>query len=444
MTGTLTGQPARGTSIEHGDAIARLRGLVDPKTGVVGEVRLLSLTERDPVVFMAHAAPASTVPITGLEAANRGAACSAVPERAVIRAVGESVERYCSAIFDVEELRLASMEELGSGGERYVAPGDVYPFTAAQYDEPGFPYRSMAGRRLRWVPGRPVGGDELVWLPAGCVYVPYLFDAAVEPFTHMPISTGLAAGPDRDGCIAKGLLEILERDALMIVWYARLRTPRIDPASCRGISRQIDALLRAPRGERSRWCLNVLTLDVDVPVISASLIDDADPPLTSFGISADPDPERALLLALEEALLTRVLVNRSDLPSAGVPESSIRTLRDHLVAHASSAALRERMRFLTDEGPVVGFREWAARLPGTSPVAALAAAGYESFWTDVTTPDVAEHGLWTTRAIVPGMQPLDNDHRHRFLGGRRLLDVPARMGRPLTLDDLNPDPHPFP
>ncbi len=431
-------------SAGYAAALGRLGGLVDSKTGIIREVQVLSLSENDPYVFMAYAHPSSTVPLNGIAAANRGAACSDVKERAVIRACGEAVERYCSAFFDFDDMCLASETQLLAASERFVSPRDVYPFDPAQYEQESFPYQSTEGRSLRWVAGRPVTAEGRVWLPAGCVYVPYLFEEEVEPFTHMPISTGLATGPDRGRCIEKGLLEILERDALMIVWYARLSTPRLDPESCRGVSPHVDALLDAPRFGRSRWYLNVLTLDVDVPIVSASLIDDADPPLTSFGIAADPDPVNALRLALEEALLTRVLVNRTKLPEPPSDYSSIRTLRDHLFAHAASSTLRDRMRFLTDEGPEISFAAWCSRGTSCPASQALQAAGHDAFWVDVTPPDIAEQGLWTTRAIVPGMQPLDNDHRHRFVGGRRLTEVPAAMGRPVTLASLNTDPHPFP
>lgn len=431
-------------SAGYAEALGRLSGMVDAKTGIIRDVQMLSLSEADPWIFMAYAEPSSTVPLTGVAAANRGAACSDVKERAIVRACGEAVERYCSAVFELDAMRLASEDELRAAGQRFVSPTEVYPFLPSQYDADDFPYQSPKGRALRWVSGRAIHGEGQVWLPSGCVFVPYLFQEGIEPFTHMPISTGLAAGPDPALCIEKGLLEILERDALMIVWHARLSTPRLDPESCRGVSHHVDRLLDAPRYGRGRWHLNVLTLDVNVPVVSAALIDEADPPLTSFGIAANQDPATALRLALEEALLTRVLVNRSEIPESTSDFSSVRTLRDHLYAHAGSSMLRENMRFLTDDGPLVSFTDWRAR--GTFPSAseALLAAGYEAYWTDVTPLDVAEHGLYTIRTIVPGMQPLDNDHRHRFLGGRRLLEVPAAMGRPVVQADLNPDPHPFP
>lgn len=431
----------------YAEALAAFAPLVDERTGLIRSVEVLRLDLRDPEVYMASAEPCDTIPLTGIAAANRGAACSTTPERAIVRACGESIERYCSAFFDPRALRFASEEELSALGERFVSVHDVYPFAEWQYESKGFPYEHVGNRRLRWVPGTSAHTGDTVWLPASCVYVPYLFDSAVEPFTHMPISTGLAAGPTLDACIDKGILEILERDALMLVWYGRIPVVRIDVSSCRGRSAAVDQLLAAQRPGGPTWYLSLLTLDVDVPVIGAVLIDPAARPLTSFGISADCDPERALLLALEEAALTRVLLHRSDeLKDPDYVHESYETLRGHLLAHASSAVLRKRLRFITDDGPLIGFDELVARerAKETTLERRVRAHGSEPVWVDVTTDDVADFSLRVARTIIAGMQPLDNDHRYRYLGGRRLLSVPRHFGGAVTLAELNPDPHPFP
>ena len=275
-----------------------------------------------------------------------------------------------------------------------------------------------------------------------------LFNVAVEPFTHMPISTGLAAGTSVESCTRKGILEIIERDALMIVWYSRLSVPRIDPQSCWGLSPETDALLSVAKEGGATWYINLLTLDIDVPVVSAALINPGSPPLTSFGISADPDPARALLLALEEASLTRMLLNRSQeiLANQNYVHDRLVTLHDHLMAHATSGTLRQSLRFLTDTGAWSRFEDIQKRWSGgTSLGQKLSAVGLEAIWVDVTTPDVRDFGFHVLRTVIPGMQPLDNDHRYRYLGGRRLTSVPTGLGYPqLRREALNCDPHPFP
>ena len=66
---------------------------------------------------------------------------------------------------------------------------------------------------------------------------------------------------------------------------------------------------------------------------------------------------------------------------------------------------------------------------------------------DLTTPDVKEIGLKVVRVLMPGLQPLHGDHRYPFLGGKRLYDVPCKVGlrdSPIGESDIFSLPHPFP
>jgi ribosomal protein S12 methylthiotransferase accessory factor len=77
----------------------------------------------------------------------------------------------------------------------------------------------------------------------------------------------------------------------------------------------------------------------------------------------------------------------------------------------------------------------------------VATRGLDVIAVDLTTPDIDDVGFKVVRAVIPGLQPLDIDHRHRHLGGRRLAEVPWRMGlanAPVGEDAFNPHPHPFP
>jgi ribosomal protein S12 methylthiotransferase accessory factor len=59
---------------------------------------------------------------------------------------------------------------------------------------------------------------------------------------------------------------------------------------------------------------------------------------------------------------------------------------------------------------------------------------------------VAETGFRVVKVFIPGMQQIEGDHTHRLLGGRRLFEVPRRLGYPAAahIAELNPDPHPYP
>ena len=65
---------------------------------------------------------------------------------------------------------------------------------------------------------------------------------------------------------------------------------------------------------------------------------------------------------------------------------------------------------------------------------------------DVTTPDVRELGFVVVRAIVPGYHPLALGFQCRARGGRRLYEVPQKLGhKGITRESgENPFPHPYP
>lgn len=430
------------------EALASFSALVDEKVGLIRAVELVRLNDGDPAVFLAHALPGDTRALRANKAANVGAACATSLGRAVLRACGESIERYCSAFWDPENLIHASSRQLASQRRRHVLPSELYPFSQAQYRQSSFPFRKVSPTQpIVWVLGETLDGNQAL-IPASCVYVPYVFDPAKEPFTHMPISTGLAAERCRSACIEKGICEILERDALMIAWLNQWPAPRISVESCLGMSAETDELLDAGTATGSQWHLSYLTLDVDVPIIASMLISEAGLPLTSFGISADPNPLSALRGALEEALLTRLLINRSSLKPAAPSDldpSSVRSLRDHLMVHASSEFLREHLRFMTESGEIRDFADIASGASMAPASACCREQGLEPIWAEVTTPDVADLGFYVVRTVIPSAQPLDNDHLHRHLGGRRLHEVPERLGWAIRpVEQLNPHPHPFP
>jgi ribosomal protein S12 methylthiotransferase accessory factor len=67
---------------------------------------------------------------------------------------------------------------------------------------------------------------------------------------------------------------------------------------------------------------------------------------------------------------------------------------------------------------------------------------------DQTTPEMIRNGLHCVKVLIPGMLPMTfGHHLTRLTGLERVLRVPMELGyakQPLTLEQLNPHPHPFP
>jgi len=72
--------------------------------------------------------------------------------------------------------------------------------------------------------------------------------------------------------------------------------------------------------------------------------------------------------------------------------------------------------------------------------------GHRVLLADVTSEDVGDLGLRVVRALIPGFHPLILGHKIRALGGRRLWEVPQKLGYPgvTRAKGDNPAPHPYP
>jgi ribosomal protein S12 methylthiotransferase accessory factor len=430
----------------------RATRFVSDRVGVISEVVFIETTPEEPAVYWARSYPAEFGSLAGRTALNAGNATSIDPNRAIMKAVGETIERYCSAFYDDQEMILGTYEDVSG---KALVPEDFALFSALQYSRPNFPFTAFTRRTpVRWVSGHSLLDDCAKWVPASFVYIPYN-RAPDEPPLKDLISTGLACGPTYASALLKALGEAVERDAYMIVWQNRLPRPHIDLESVDDplIRRFVRVLQRLA----IRFHAVLLTLDIPIPVILVVMTRFDGPPWTIVASGADLSPRHALLLALEEACLALigmgrfVAVTRDYRPAADY--SDVTTLTRHGLAHAVDPRLRSSIAFLTQPTEVVRLEDLRDVATG-NPVVDLKRMLDEirPFVTDVvgvdvTTPDVDEVGFKVVRVIVPDLQPMDINHRYRHLGGRRLYEIPRKLGlvsRPRDESQLNAEPHPFP
>jgi ribosomal protein S12 methylthiotransferase accessory factor len=389
-----------------------------------------------------------------METINYGDAASIDPKRAIMKAVGESIERYCPSHFKYEDFVLATYSDLDCEA---VHPADFALFNEKQYAEPDFPFsRLTASTPLRWVSAYSISHDQPVLVPASFVYIPYYFDPLYEPLTHNPISTGLACGSSLAPAICKGILEVIERDAFMIMWQNQLPCSRIDLSTVRDPF--IQSILNELEDLPFECQAYLLPSETKVPVIMVLLRSTSGYlPHTVVGNSADLDPNKALMLALEEVSLSWLGIGRYALAKKDYKPakdySDVNTLRLHALAHAVDQDLGKSLEFLNPSGKQISLQDikniYDENMVNNiqSLVDKLNAKGLNVIVKDLTTIDVDEVGFKVIRVVVPGMHPLDVNHARRYLGGTRLYEVPCQMGlksHPLAEEELNPYPHMFP
>lgn len=146
---------------------------------------------------------------------------------------------------------------------------------------------------VHWVQGQSLDSGAPVMIPAANVFLGY--PNCLETGFTVPDSNGLAAGTDRQDALLRALFEVVERDAVSIWWYNKLRRPGID-TDATSLSCSVSAWLQLQG--RSLALLD-LTHDFRVPVVAAVSFDDVGADI-SIGFAASASIENAVDSALGE------------------------------------------------------------------------------------------------------------------------------------------------
>lgn len=377
-----------------------------------------------------------------------------------LTAVTEALERHGSR--HPRGRRTAVHAPYEEVADRALDPRDLGLYPSDWYDRPGFPFaRFDPGRPLAWVWGYSFGRAEPILVPESHVYYGAR-TAAQDRRLVYECSNGCALGGCLEEAILHGLLEVAERDAFLMTWFARLPAPSIDLDSAG--DRRIPVLAELVR---QRWghrvTVHATTLEQGVPAVLALA---ADPrrrpgvPAHLCSAAAHPDPERAVLNALcDLAGAMGGHVERYDADRAAAmlaDDDAVREMEDHALLHGHPGTA-ERLSFLgAGEAralpDLVAGTAWPRHDDlGDDLVELLRRyldTGLDVIAVDTTSPEQRAGGFACAKVVVPGTLPMTFGHRYRRTHGiRRLATVPRLLGyrsTDLPPEDVNPHPHPFP
>jgi ribosomal protein S12 methylthiotransferase accessory factor len=443
---------ARPTPKPPGDSLRRLQTLVSPYTGVIRHVvDVLAAPGEIPLVaFSCETGDGALLPSGPLSRLGSGSGPSR--ESALVAALGEAVERYSAACPAVPgELLMGCATELG---EQAVGPARFALFSREQYADGCFPYRPFAETTsVAWVRGFALPGGEPALVPAQLVYLNDTYGAEqvrIGPST----SNGLACHATLEEAVLSGLLELVERDAFMIVWSNRLSLPRLSWSRDEELL-AFEARYLAPTG--LRYAAIDLSCFWGVPT-ALGVVRGDEPATAALGVGACSavTVQEAVWKALDEAC--RVQAWASDLRFRApkrefAPDfSDIRDFDDHVHFYADHGRARtseflDASREIRDVGSVELLQGESVRELTETITARLHGRGSSAYAVDVSAPDIRAAGVSVAKVVAPELCPLDADHRTRFLGGRRLYEAAFELGlssRVFAPADLNPYPHPFP
>ena len=158
--------------------------------------------------------------------------CGIYTEEALIRSVGETVERYAQVVkpltTDYESMFATQESMIASGRETVLGPFSR-PYLKRQYEQDNFAYSPLeVNSPITWTPTRSLITGKTMWVPAQLLYIGYqLRHQEGEPWLSSAVTTGSAAHTSPKRAVLSALYELIHGDAAMGHWYSSRVAPRI-------------------------------------------------------------------------------------------------------------------------------------------------------------------------------------------------------------------------
>jgi len=360
------------------------------------------------------------------------------PQLALTKAVSEVYEwQACGRL--PKDLVRTSLEELDGA----IDPRSIVSYHGRQYQDKRFPLKPFDGRRrYSWAKGRNILSGETAYVLADCVYFPY---APRTPRYTMANSSGTAARFDKDEAIQHATLELIERDAFMVVWLNRLQMPSILVKSLPGfVQKRVKVLERAG----FRVIVKNFTLDL-APVIFVFVQNER---LTTTICAACSSFDT--LLAVDHAMEEAEAAAYCRLKNQKV--ESIRPREVHRTYHHGDLYGQrhyfQRANFLAEGGLMMKFADVANtnKVPRTwnEFLEHLKTAGFPLLtislqpgnqFSDFQIPKVE-------KVFIPGIIPMSFGYGLEPCGMERIYTLPVQLGyrtAPLEYRELTKFPHPY-
>lgn len=328
------------------------------------------------------------------------------PDRAHLAAIGESIERYCAAIADIEVKHRDELET-----SKVLDAKSFSLFSEQQQSEADFPYSNIYADTCLYSQVYSMSGGEEYWAPNPLIVLRDDFD------TKIPTSSGLAAGTTTLNARLQASQELIERDALMTTWMHSLPGKRIpSPDYLQALCEKVGAQM---------YVFDITPAYSPFPVIAVSGIA---PERGKLRFSLGAACKNTLHEAIEKAFLewsqgiyfAGVFAKHNETSHLkGV--NDVNSFDDHAIFYSVHPELVEELPLFADKDIIHEVLKYSN--PATTAesldimIEKLSGNNIELYYRDLTTIDSLQAGVRVVRVIAPALVPIHAHHRWPFLGG---------------------------
>jgi ribosomal protein S12 methylthiotransferase accessory factor len=362
----------------------------------------------------------------------------------LLPSLAEGLERYCTSIFASEQFVTATAAELGSAAlDLTVIPR----CSSRELSHPRCPLVAPdATLPIRWVRALSLLSGDMVFVPAIMVYLYTGYDTPGERI-WIPITTGCAAHRSYERALLAAILEVIERDAISLVWLQKLPLPRIE------IDRFSPQLAtywdHYQKGSSDlEYFFFDATTDLGVPTVYGVQVSATNKRVTTLvSCSSAMDPAEAIVKVMRDMGSCRIPFRR---PREVPANWDNFTDLFHGAAYMARAERASAFDFLVKTpnrrllSSIACLDDTDERRALDGMLTKLRSKGLDAYAVDLSSDEALRAGFRVVRVLIPGLQPFSFQYRARYLGHPRLYEAPRLMGYPVHSEEqLSPWPQPF-
>ena len=320
---------------------------------------------------------------------------------------GQALVSACMEFVERASAEMRPEDSLLEAGYTEVASDACDPCLFSLSPEAAF----VSTQKIDWVWGYSLTRSQPVLVPANLVFFPYEADHDEKTISWTD-SNGLASGNNLEEAVLHGILEVVERDAVVISEYNRLPQAEIRKE---GFPVEVLRLLESLAASGFAFSFRAVPTDIPIPAVAAFLQKVKEPENCCVAFGCHLDPSLALSRALTEAIqLLPPSVNQEEWYRAGsagrYADSPSREIPLDGLKNLASSDLKDNIETC---------------------VALLKGIGSEVIVVDLSLPDIPFPAV---RVLATGLQPLPHQGDMRL--SPRFFEVPVKLG--LRNESLDP------
>lgn len=365
-----------------------------------------------------------------------GALSATSKKIALLKALNESIERFCLYCTPINQIIYKSYEEISDKA--------FHPYF----------YTNPSSKKIGWIKGMCKKPNKPVFVPAQMVFLNYYNDVVPiknpnEPILSQSISTGAAVGQSKEEAVLRGILEIIERDAVMSNYLNKISSPKIDLYGLR--DKTLSYLLE--KIKRYQFSLSVfdVTSDIPIPTFLSILIDNSGIyPTLTVGSKSDLCPISAIVGSIEESFMGRTWIRYEIQKKKNIfgKKAKMSSRLDRALYWSDKRAI-DKFSYLLKNKPTIineqryhSFKKVRTKKNLLKIIFSLLdSLGYKSYYCDIKPIFIKTKDLFVIKVVIPGLQPLYFDEKNKNINIGRLKKVAQFFSKKRF--KINEIPHPF-